>query len=191
MPCTISLAMAAGSSLRGLSLVTTTRSASLAARRPISGRLPRSRSPPQPNTQINSPPEPTAPRSAASAFSMRVRRMRVIDDYQRRIVAAEALHASRRSLDVGEELQRALQLDAADQQGSEHTEHVRCVERADQPGIELTPAPGGFDRERQATRRGSQARTGDIGSAETVAQHVAAFGFRHARSDCGRRHRPR
>ena len=46
----ISRRIAAGSSLRGLSSVTMTRSARLQATSPICGRLPRSRSPPQPNT---------------------------------------------------------------------------------------------------------------------------------------------
>src|SRR5437588_1603512 len=48
----IAARMAAGSSLRGLSSVTITRSASRAAIAPIIGRLPASRSPPQPNTTM-------------------------------------------------------------------------------------------------------------------------------------------
>ena len=51
-PPTMSSMICRGSSPRGLSEVITTRSASAAATRPICGRLPRSRSPPQPNTQI-------------------------------------------------------------------------------------------------------------------------------------------
>ena len=47
--------IARGSSDRGLSLVTTVRSASSAAVRPIIGRFARSRSPPQPNTTITRP----------------------------------------------------------------------------------------------------------------------------------------
>ena len=47
--------MAAGSSLRGLSEVTTTTSACSSASRPMSGRLVRSRSPPQPMTAISRP----------------------------------------------------------------------------------------------------------------------------------------
>ena len=84
------------------------------------------------------------PAQRGERFLDRVRRMRVVDDYQRRAVAAEALHASRRRLDFGQELQRALQLDATDQQGSKHAEHVGCVERADQPGIAVHPGPTGF-----------------------------------------------
>ena len=67
--------IASGSSPRGLSLVTTTWSASRAAASPISGRLPASRSPPQPKTQMRRPrcPPRAAPsstlRSATSAFS--------------------------------------------------------------------------------------------------------------------------
>ena len=47
--------IAAGSSVRGLSSVTMTVSASRCAMAPISGRLPRSRSPPQPNTTTSRP----------------------------------------------------------------------------------------------------------------------------------------
>jgi hypothetical protein len=45
--------MASGGSLRGLSEVTTTTSESRAATAPISGRLVRSRSPPQPKTVMS------------------------------------------------------------------------------------------------------------------------------------------
>ena len=51
-PFRISARIAAGSSERGLSSVTMTTSAFSTAMRPMSGRLPRSRSPPQPKTQI-------------------------------------------------------------------------------------------------------------------------------------------
>ena len=59
--------IAAGSSERGLSSVTMTRSASLAAISPICGRLPASRSPPQPKTRCSRPR--TWPRSAFSTVS--------------------------------------------------------------------------------------------------------------------------
>ena len=52
IPARISPMMAWGSSVRGLSEVTTTRSAREAAMDPIRGRLLRSRSPPQPKRQI-------------------------------------------------------------------------------------------------------------------------------------------
>src|SRR5579884_29261 len=54
-PATTCSMIAAGSSWRGLSLVTITRSASLAATSPIRGRLSASRSPPQPNTTMSRP----------------------------------------------------------------------------------------------------------------------------------------
>ena len=53
MPRSISSMIRAGSSVRGLSEVITTTSLRRAATMPINGRLLRSRSPPQPNTQIN------------------------------------------------------------------------------------------------------------------------------------------
>ena len=59
--------IASGSSERGLSEVTTARSESSAAARPISGRLSRSRSPPQPKTEISLPS--VSRRAASSTFS--------------------------------------------------------------------------------------------------------------------------
>ena len=55
-PARISRRIAAGSSPRGLSSVTTTRSASSAATSPIGARLPGSRSPPAPNTTASRRP---------------------------------------------------------------------------------------------------------------------------------------
>ena len=55
MPRMISSMIVCGSSPRGLSEVSTTRSLSRAATAPISGRFERSRSPPQPNTVIRRP----------------------------------------------------------------------------------------------------------------------------------------
>ena len=59
--------IASGSSERGLSEVTIATSASRAAISPISGRLPRSRSPPAPNTAITR--GSASSRAARSAFS--------------------------------------------------------------------------------------------------------------------------
>src|SRR5580698_54969 len=58
-PNNASLMIDIGSSLRGLSLVTMTRSLSSPAARPIFGRFVLSRSPPQPNIVITRPPCPT------------------------------------------------------------------------------------------------------------------------------------
>ena len=57
--------------LRGLSEVTTTTSLSRAATMPISGRLVRSRSPPQPNTVIRPPVAPAGARSRAGSAARR------------------------------------------------------------------------------------------------------------------------
>lgn len=68
---------------RGLSLVSTTRSASRAATSPICGRLPRSRPPPQPKTTQRLPLRACAtPRNARSTFPAH-RAVRVIDDDHR------------------------------------------------------------------------------------------------------------
>ena len=64
IPARISSMIACGSSLRGLSEVTIATSESSVAIRPISGRLPRSRSPPQPKTVIRRPRRPARARCA-------------------------------------------------------------------------------------------------------------------------------
>jgi hypothetical protein len=55
VPASTSSRIFSGSSVRGLSEVRTATSASRAAASPMSGRLPRSRSPPQPNTATRRP----------------------------------------------------------------------------------------------------------------------------------------
>ena len=73
-----SAAIAAGSSERGLSVVTIARSASRAAMRPINGRFSRSRSPPAPKTTVNRRRAPglCGARSRASRACARSRRSR-------------------------------------------------------------------------------------------------------------------
>ena len=66
--------------MRGLSEVSTTRSAARAAASPMSGRLPRSRSPPQPKTAISAPG--VSGRSAVEQRVERVGRVRVVDDHR-------------------------------------------------------------------------------------------------------------
>ena len=71
MPTSASFMMASGSSERGLSLVRTTKSLFSAAACPISGRLVRSRSPPQPNRVMMR--LGARPRATAMVFSARRR----------------------------------------------------------------------------------------------------------------------
>ena len=70
--------IAAGSSERGLSSVTISRSASRAATSPMSGRLPRSRSPPQPSTMISRPRGERAQRPQRAVDRRRL--VAVVDD---------------------------------------------------------------------------------------------------------------
>jgi hypothetical protein len=63
-PFTTSFAIAAGSSERALSVVTTTTSASSLATAPITGRFVASRSPPQPKTTISLAPVASVDRAA-------------------------------------------------------------------------------------------------------------------------------
>ena len=85
--------IASGSSLRGLSDVTTTKSASRAATAPISGRFARSRSPPHPNAQITRLVAGQRARSTQRVVQ-RVGRVRVIDHDGKRLAHVDRLEAS-------------------------------------------------------------------------------------------------
>ena len=90
-PAAMSATIACGDSLRGLSSVMTMSSASSAAIAPMIGRLPGSRSPPQPNTTTSRPAQ--CARAARQRLAQRVGRVRVVDHRERRLRAAEGLHA--------------------------------------------------------------------------------------------------
>ena len=78
-PASTSAIIASGSSLRGLSEVRIARSASRPAIPPISGRLPRSRSPPQPKTQTAAA---DSVRGAREHRLERVGLMRIVDQHR-------------------------------------------------------------------------------------------------------------
>ena len=97
-PTIASFMIASGSSLRGLSEVKTTKSLPRPAASPISGRLARSRSPPQPNTRDYS----TLLSCLLNEFSrqcgqisQRVVGMGIVHDYGERLLAIHALETAR------------------------------------------------------------------------------------------------
>ena len=97
IPARISAMIASGSSERGLSEVTTARSASRSAIAPISGRLSRSRSPPQPKTQIRRRPAGDLARRDEHVLE-RVGRVRVVDEDGERLALVDRLEAARHPL---------------------------------------------------------------------------------------------
>ena len=132
--------MRAGSSLRGLSSVTMTSSASSAAIVPISGRLPASRSPPQPNTTRSAPRQ--CRRAASQRVRERIRGVRIVDDRERRAAAAaEHLHAAARRAALAERPHRIAQRDLPGEQHREHRERVVDVELAHQAHRAAAPSP--------------------------------------------------
>ena len=157
MPARICAMIAPGSSVRGLSSVTITTSAAASAIAPISGRLPGSRSPPQPNTQ-NSRPRACA-RAASSTLPSASGRVRVVDEHQRLRAAAERLHAPRRRDAQRQRGQRLLQRHVPAEQHAEHGQQVLGVELADQPRAQRAVAPARREAERQALRASRAART--------------------------------
>ena len=86
--------IASGSSERGLSEVTITTSASRAAISPISGRLPRSRSPPAPNTHEHAAASVELARGAQHVLQ-RVGRVRVVDEHGEVLALVDRLEAAR------------------------------------------------------------------------------------------------
>ena len=100
IPARISSMIACGSSLRGLSEVTIATSASSVAIRPISGRLPRSRSPPQPKTQITRPVGQLA-RGAEDVLE-RARLVRVVDDHREGLSLVDRLEPAGDAGDRGD-----------------------------------------------------------------------------------------
>ena len=143
-PAAMSATMACGDSVRGLSSVITMSSASSAAMPPMSGRLPGSRSPPQPNTTASRPAAVGARR--AQRFPQRVRRVRVVDHRERRVCAAEGLHASRRGMHARQRARGLLGRESPVEQHRDDGEQVVDVEVAHQ-------------RARRARRYPSSSRT--------------------------------
>ena len=94
----------AGSSERGLSEVMTATSESSAAARPISGRLSRSRSPPQPRTQISRPS--VSSRAAREHVLERVGRVGVVDEDGEGLALVDRLDAAGDRVGVGQRRDR-------------------------------------------------------------------------------------
>ena len=151
--CDDSSTIARGSSPRGLSLVTITRSARRPAIAPICGRLPGSRSPPQPNTQISRPPSrmrrtqrgaAPAPARRACARSRR-RRAASAPPPRRSMRPGGGVDARRARASASSER------DVAREQHAEHAEQVLHIERAGERGASRSPcAPRRRRRESHA-----------------------------------------
>ena len=151
--------IASGSSERGLSEVTITRSASRAAISPISGRLPRSRSPPAPNTQITRPPPDPASRQLAGRAQHvleRVGRVGVVDEHGEVLALVDRLEAARDAHAALERRDERVELDAERVRGGERAERVGDVEAARQRQRELALARGRAQREAAAVEAAAQ-----------------------------------
>ena len=140
-PATISARIASGSSERGLSLVTYTRSAPASAAAPIRGRFARSRSPPAPKTQMHA----TARRGARAAqHRLDARRgVRVVDDDGERLIGLDGLEAPGR---------RGDRRRAGDDRVGREVDEQRQRDRAQQVLDVEAPAQRALDRERPARR---------------------------------------
>ena len=119
--------IASGSSERGLSEVTIVTSARSAAILPISGRFPRSRSPPAPKTTITRPGP--SPRAALKHRREGVRRVRVVDDDGERLSLVDGLEASRDTVQARDPFRDRVLVEVEQHAGRDGSEHVLDVER--------------------------------------------------------------
>ena len=122
--------IARGSSLRGLSEVTTARSASRLTTSPMSGRFARSRSPPQPKTQITR--RRRKPACLGEDVLERLGRVRVVDEDGEGLALVHRLEAARHPGDVLDAAHDRVVLDPEQARGCDRAEDVLDVEAAAQ-----------------------------------------------------------
>jgi hypothetical protein len=147
--------IASGSSLRGLSEVTIATSASSLAIRPISGRLPRSLSPPQPKTQMTRLPRELT--RGPEHVLQRVRLVGVIDDDRERLARLDRLEPAWNALERLDPRRDRVVLDAEQPRDGDGGEHVLDVETAAQLRPQLDPSG---PQPRASCRRARAARAG-------------------------------
>ena len=123
--------MSSGSSERGLSDVSTTKSLSSAAAMPISGRLVRSRSPPQPNSVITRPARQL--RGDLNHVAQRVVGVGVVHDDQKRLPFVDAFEPARNRA-AGGDAARGYRprIQAVAEADAERGQNVRDVDAPDQ-----------------------------------------------------------
>ena len=100
--------------------------------------------------------------------------MCIIDDGERCIRQSDHLQATRHRLNVRKCVDRILQGHVGAHEHPEHAEQVCRIESADQTAAQERRTPRGGDFEFQATGGKVQTMAGDIGLAESVAEHVDA-----------------
>ena len=127
--------MANGSSVRGLSLVTTTNCEPAAAARPIRGRFLRSRSPPQPQDR-DDPGEIKLLQGPQGLGDSR-RGMGVVHEYRGPPQWAEALQATRHPAQGRDAPGHFLRAQTQPQGGGRGRQDVGQVERPHQPGVDF------------------------------------------------------
>ena len=153
-PSLISARMASGSSERGLSLVRNATSAPKTAAAPISGRLPRSRSPPQPSTSRTRPG--TSSRTVSSRLVTAAGRVGVVDEREEGLARVDPLHPAGHAGQPGDPVERGVELGSGLGEQRDRAQGVAHVERPGQlhAGADRLSAPG---REHAEVRAGGTA----------------------------------
>ncbi len=140
-PASIWLIMVKGSSVRGLSLVTMTRSLPRAAACPINGRLVRSRSPPQPNTSNY-----TCKIQSSQNFQnlgQGIGSMGVINKHQRLPGNSHRFQAAVDAGNGSQAVDNMIRIDSQSQGGAAGGQDIGKIIMADQGRAEFEAAEGG------------------------------------------------
>ena len=127
--------IARGSSLRGLSEVSTTKSLPRPAASPISGRLARSRSPPQPNTVMTLRGSSAARDELARQrrqIAQRIVGVGIVDDHGEGLAAIDALKSSRHMRERLDAAGNRLRLAAARVAGGRRGQNVVHIHAPDE-----------------------------------------------------------
>ena len=134
-PFSTSAIIAIGSSLRGLSEVSTGRSASRPAISPMIGRLPRSRSPPHPNTQMILPA-----RNATQRRQHRLQRVglvRVIDQHRDPRFRLDRFESAGGPWASPHPIRHRLRFDTQGRRQSRRAQDIEQIDFADQRRIDF------------------------------------------------------
>ena len=143
-PAITSSMIASGSSLRGLSEVTITRSARRRAASPISGRLARSRSPPAPNTATSRPAGELARR--AQHVLERVGGVGVVHEHAEVLALVHRLEAAGHALEPGQRRGDRVERDARATRTAATAASTFCTLNTPGSGERSSTAPSGVSQ---------------------------------------------
>ncbi len=173
-PATISSMMASGSSVRGLSEVTNTRSARRAPMAPMSGPLAAVAVAAATEHDQHAPAGEVARRQ--QRVLQRVGRVRVVHDHGERLPGAHRLEPARHALRACQAVDHGLERQAHGQHRRRRRQRVLDVEARRQGQLHILLHAQARDREREARTLGAQAQVGRLGVGRRLRRAAALVG---------------